>query len=146
MGTCNRQTKAVSFAIIMEGVPENALQPLYFVGRNARHGYINTCMQWHPNTCIPDRKATRNHAFRVEISSRACATSGSRISCVSNRKAPRALQFLNEMHDQSNHFLVKHKDSTAISVQNRRTQRLAPTAPQPRPSPPKVAWVRSLNT
>ena len=113
---------------------------------NARSGYVNTCMQWHPNTCIPDRKATRNHAFRVEISSRACATSGSRNSCVSNRKAPRALQFLNEMHDQSNHFLLKHMDSTAISIRNRRTQRLGLTAPQPRPRPSKVAWVRSLNT
>ena len=29
---CHRQTKAVTFSIIMEGVPENALQPLYFVG------------------------------------------------------------------------------------------------------------------
>ena len=28
---CHRQTKAMPFSIVMEGVPENALQPLDFV-------------------------------------------------------------------------------------------------------------------
>ena len=73
---------------------------LMLVGRarNDRHTDFATCMHRDRNACISTRNSTRNHDYRVEMSSRARATSGSRNFCISNRKAAHTHQFLNDIH------------------------------------------------
>ena len=90
--------------------------------------------------CVSARKATRKYGFREEMCSRACATSGNRISCISKRKAPRALQFLNEIDYRRRIFLRGHNGAAAISLQNRGSRCYGGIAPQPESRPCHPPW------
>ena len=104
----------------MVGVPENALEPLYFMSEMVETHKTYRAFADTQTHAFHMRKAAQTHVFREEMLGDLVRLRRTTCFHFRSRKALRTLQFLNEMVCRTHIFFTNRMGATTISIAKHR--------------------------